>query len=353
MKNKRLFYKKFFKYILVSLLILVLALISTNIYLDKYGVFKNDLYKQKYWPNERALKIRHILNNPKKYDSFIFGSSRAELLNAKSINKGHFYNFTFPISTFYEELRYLKMFINKGIKIKNIILCIDNDSFKYDEYPYSPCFSKNQAHFLYYPETVLQKIKYYTTFLFINPLNQNDNKIKFYDFTKKAFFDSGSIAQSMDLKTYKRSTEKITKIYKTTSPYNPVNLKLLKEFSELCKQNNINLTVIIMPEHYKSYIENQLSRYNEYKEKIAEITPYYDFSGVNKMTTNDFNFYNYSHFDYNVACAILERLYGKNKFSAPSIEGFGDYVTNDNVDEHIKTLCSKTPEVKNCIPKTN
>lgn len=350
-KNNRLIYKKFFQYSLILLMALFFTLALINIHLDKYGIFKSDYSKQKLWPNERFVKMKYILKNPNKYDSFIFGSSRSNLLNSKLIKTGHYYNFSCYVATVYEDLRYLKILIKKGHKIKNIILCLDNDSFKYDDYPYSPFTEKDQAYYLYYPVNFPQKLRFYSKYIFLNPFSKNDERVPFYDFNNKSLFDSGTIGQLMDLKTFKRSTKKINKIYTKPFEYNPVNLRLIKEFSNICKENNIKLTIIILPEYYKSYEKNGLAGYNDYKQKLSIIAPYYDFSGVNEMTINDFNFYDYAHFDYNVGCAILDRIFNEDKLSAPEIKGFGDYVTKDNFKEHINALCSMTPEIKNCIPK--
>lgn len=353
MNNKMLFYKNFFKYGLILALILVIVLVSVNIYQDKYGIFKNDYSKQKFWPNERFVKVKYILKNPTKYDSFIFGSSRAQLFNPKLIKTGHFYNCSFEVSSIYENLRYLKMFLEHGVKIKTVILCIENDSFMYGDNPYISYDMSYKHNCFYYPETIKQKIKFYSKYLFINPFNNAPNAVPFYDFNKNTMFDSGTVAQNMDLKTFKRSTKNIDKVYVNPFKYKLVNFKLLEEFTNVCKQNNINLIVIILPEHYKSYKANNLATYNYCKKRLSEITPYYDFSGINQITTNDFNFFDYMHLDYNVACAILDRIFYENKFTQPKIEDFGDYVTKDNFNEHIKKLCSKTPEIKNCIPDSN
>lgn len=350
MNDRRLFYRKFFKYSLILSFVLILALVSVNIYQDKYGIFKNDFSKQKFWPNERYVKVKYILKHPDKYDSFIFGSSRAQLFNTKLIKTEKFYNCSFEVSSIYENLRYLKLFLKHGIKIKTIILCIENESFMYGDNPYIAFDMTYKHNCFYYPETLKQKIRFFSNYLFINPFNNAPNQIVFFDFNRKTIFDSGTMAQNMDLKTFKKSTKKIDKVYTNKFKYNPVNLKLLEEFTKICEQNNINLIVVVLPEHYKSYKVNNLAEYNRYKQKLSEITPYYDFSGVNKMTTDDSNFFNYMHFDYNVACAILDRIFNENKLLPPKIEGFGDYVTKSNFDKHIKYLCSKTPEIKNCIP---
>lgn len=351
MNNNRLFYKKFFKYSITILFILIFSIITINIYVDKYGFFKNDYSKQKTSPNYRFMKIKHLLKNPNKYDSLIFGSSRAAYLNPKIIKSEKYYNLSFSVATTYENLRYLRMLINKGLKIKNVILCLDNDSFKYNDYPYTPASLEKAYAYFYYPETIPQKITFYSKCLLLNPFDKSDEETELSELDRKAILDSGTTIQLMNLKTYKRNTEKINKIYTKDGKYESINFKLLKEFVEICNQNNINLIVIILPEYYKSYKSNQLAGYNYCKKKLSEITPYYDFSGVNEVTTNNANVHDYRHLDYNVGCLVLDRIFKENKFSAPKIKGFGDYVTKDNFNEHIKTLCSKTPEIKNCIPK--
>lgn len=347
MKKSTLTYRSFFEYLI---LVVIFALCSTaiiNVYMDRYGIFKNDYTEQVYLPNQRYVKINYVLNNPTKYDSFIMGSSRAGFINAKNIKGGNFYSLDFPLASPYELLRYLNIFIKNKIKIRTIILCLENDSFKADAAPDAPIVSRKDPLFFYYPDTLQQKINFYFKFLALNPFLPNTETLKFNPVTT---FDSGSDSQLIDLQTYERPKHKITKVYKNPAPYNMVNIKLLKEFVSTCKKNNINLIVLIVPELEKSYYAGGIPKYNYYKKKLAEVTSYYDFSGVNSYTTNDSNFYDYRHFDFYSGEKILERIYNENKFSKPEIEGFGDYVTKDNINEHIKELCSKTPEVKNCIP---
>lgn len=346
--KKPLFYKKFFKYLILIFILLTFSIALTNAFLDRYGIFKTDYKKQKYLPNERYVKINYLLKNPNKYDSFIMGSSRAGSLQSKTIKNGKFYILDFPVASPYELLRYLNIFIKNKIKIKTIILCLENDSFKADDYPYAPIISSKDPLFFYYPENFKQKINFYYRYLALNPLLPSTETLKFNPVTA---FDSGSDSQLIDLKTCKSSNKKITQVYKNTSPYNMVNIGILKEYTAICKKNNINLIVLIIPELSESYYANDIAKYNYYKKKLAEITPYYDFSGVNSYTTNDVYFHDYRHFNACSGAKILERIYSQDKFSKPEIEGFGDYVTKDNIDEHIKTLCSKTSGVQNCIPK--
>ncbi len=119
-----------FSFILISLI----GIFSTSTFILMYNPYivhqKNNLYIQE--PNQNYLKTEYIIRHPNKYDSFIFGSSRVGKINPKLFTNGNYYNMTYSEGLPYEHLLNIKLFLKNNVKIKNIIIGIDDFSYEID-----------------------------------------------------------------------------------------------------------------------------------------------------------------------------------------------------------------------------
>jgi len=114
--------KKFFYLNIFFITILIVSICFFNYIVDPYGIWKTSFENQVLEPNKNYVKTNYVLNNPKKYDSFIFGSSRAGHIEGDLLDNGKYYNMTYSVGTIPEWLGTIKTYVNNGIDIKNIIL---------------------------------------------------------------------------------------------------------------------------------------------------------------------------------------------------------------------------------------
>lgn len=334
--------KTFFKLGCILLAIMLVNLVL-NLAIDNYGIFKKDLSKRENVPNERFVKMEYLLANTQKYDSLLLGSSRVAAINAKSLEGGKFYNLAIPISTPRENFRYLRILKKHGMKIKKVVYGIENETFRYDTTKHCPLSVFGPKYF-YYPETIDEKLFFYTQYLFLFPyLNVNKEKWVHKDYLT----DSGSSAQDYKGGIEPIEKEKFVKIRPSQLVYHDNNIKILKEIIAFCKENDIELTLFIVPEYKKHYLSQNVDKYNYYKKELAKIQDYYDFSGLNEITKNEKNFFDDKHFNFKTGTLIVDRLYNQSKDTNPRIKNFGDYVTADNIDEHIKVLKEQLKNVEN------
>jgi hypothetical protein len=80
-----------------------------------------------------------------------------------------------------------------------------------------------------------------------------------------------------------------------------------------------------------------MQRFFRFKKELAAVTDYYDFSGLNSITTDNYYYYETSHFRPLVGDMMLNIMIG-----APDVEhpaDFGFLVTPRNVDDHILGQC--------------
>lgn len=117
-------------------------------------------------PNKNYIKTKYILENKLKYDSFIFGSSRVGVIPTEKVLGYKFYNMTYSEGLPNEWLNTLKTFIENNIKIKMIIIGIDDISFKVD---YKEHF--NQPMRLPYQNLISYK-NIFKNYILVDPLTK-------------------------------------------------------------------------------------------------------------------------------------------------------------------------------------
>ncbi|MDJ0745179.1 MAG: hypothetical protein QNJ32_17720 [Xenococcaceae cyanobacterium MO_167.B27] len=114
---------------------------------------------------------------------------------------------------------------------------------------------------------------------------------------------------------------------------------------KLCEQNNIKLKVFISPSHATQwesiYVTNRWQVFEEWKRKIAQLTPVWDFSGYNSVTTEKINasmnnYVDNSHYVPAIGNLILNRIFDYQTSEVP--DDFGVLLTPDNMEEHLDNI---------------
>ncbi|MDJ0532507.1 MAG: hypothetical protein QNJ70_08420 [Xenococcaceae cyanobacterium MO_207.B15] len=114
---------------------------------------------------------------------------------------------------------------------------------------------------------------------------------------------------------------------------------------KLCEENNIKLKVFISPSHATQwesiYVTNRWQVFEEWKRKIAQLTPVWDFSGYNSVTTEKINarmnnYVDNSHYVPAIGNLILNRIFDYQTSEVP--DDFGVLLTPDNMEEHLDNI---------------
>ncbi|MCK9492370.1 MAG: hypothetical protein M0Q24_09775, partial [Sulfurimonas sp.] len=105
------------------------------------------------------------------------------------------------------------------------------------------------------------------------------------------------------------------------------NLNRIKEVTQLCQKNGVELILYISPVHI-SHLDMIESlglgdTYNYMKHKLSFVHPYYDFGTKNTITQNFINFRDSSHTVKSIGRLIFERIFDENKTTQNS--NFGIY----------------------------
>lgn len=322
--------KKFFISTIGTIIFLLILSMGINYYLNPYGVFfkeyKNYLTSSPI--NERYIKTKYILDNPQKYNSFIFGSSRVGTLEGENLKEiGKFYNMTFSGAVPKQISETLKIFIENKIEIKNIILGIDD--FDFYKNPEDSELIPYKISYLNLNNNYINFLKYY---LLKNPLNIVNKEYIFGKIkTKRDIIGSGKwISEDKDKiieDDFDVHKSKLSKIKINSSSNNRIfkTIQEIREIVDLCKENNINLTVIYLPLYEKTYLANR-ELIEESKKEVLKVTSFWDFAMLDKYTTDEYYWYEESHYRPILGRKIFKRIY-KDKFTGDSEydKNFGVY----------------------------
>ncbi len=332
-------FNKFFRSTVIIGIILFLVwlpMLIFNVVIDPYGIFFWTNRKSLIEPNKRVMKVRYITKNPSKYDSFIFGSSRANAINPDKIPNDKYFNMTYSAGSpanHYQDLVYM---VNKGVNIKNLIIGIDYLSLIENHE-----VSEMDLLRMKFPESVSEKIAFYKRYLFNNP-NWNFVKqgLNTSNVDKKGIYENGIVFSKIDSIINSDIKKHVNKIqfeipsssYQHSERKN--ELEAIRSIIRFSRANKINLIIFINPIHYKTFMGLNLSSYFKSLKLLAEETSFYDFGGINSITIENLNYNETSHFRQQIGDLIIDRLFHLPNSDLP--KDFGIIVNASNIEEYIR-----------------
>ena len=321
------------KYVCRLIGILLLALLITaswNYFFDTSGLYNQEFSVKRVEPNQHFVKMRYVLSNPQKYNAFCFGSSRVGNIDLEKIDNGlNYYNMTYSEGVPAEWLADVQAFVNHGIAIKQLILGIDDFSFRVNP-------NLHKEDWLRIPYIDGMNLSTYLSYLFRMPAKYDksaNEKGSIYDIygTGRPLHLEVDVQIEEDIKKH-LSAEKFQKPTHYEGNRIQETIEELRQLKTICDSNGVELIVFVNPINAVTYRDTNMQEFNEFKFQLAQVTDYYDFSGLNNITTNNYYYYETSHYRPLVGDMIINRLFNKGNAD------FGVYVTKDNVGEHLKKL---------------
>ncbi|MFA5275297.1 MAG: hypothetical protein WC417_00155 [Candidatus Omnitrophota bacterium] len=291
--------------------------------------------------------MEFVIANKEKYDSFIFGASTVGVIDPSAIPFGRFYNMYYSVGAPLEFLNDLRILLKEGVKIKYLMIGLDDFSYKIDPKGH---LSELMRH--PYEDSKLKRALFLLKYLFSPVSAQREAYLK-------AFFGNGKTGFIYNISskgdTIWQERDKLIKADKNyfqgeyfSQPFNyndtgriDKTLVELKAIVDIAKANNIKLVIFINPIHYLRYVNIDLDRFSDFKRGLAQITDYYDFSGLNSVVKDNHYFYETSHYRPMLGDTIISKILNVNISQA--VSDFGVFITKDNVEEHI---LSQKKEIK-------
>ena len=332
--------KKFMFKCVSCLLILAVVFLPAGVGIDPYNVFHWDNIRSNgVEPNKVYVKMSNVLTNPDKFDSFLFGSSRAGFFDVTRMNDGRYYDMSYSEGTVKEHLDNLRDFIDRGIIPKNVTVAVDDITYFVD-----PAFHVNQLYRKPYPwdGDFFEKFRFFLSYLDLITLSQSLDVIRDHMQKEARDLDYGKriLETGSENLTIKTQFD-----YSKTKPswsdyYRPRNqcFEEIREFKELCEEYDINLRIFTNPINGYTYEKDIANGYLVFLRKLADVTDYWNFSGFNDITLNMDNYYETSHFDPEVSNMIIDTVYYGKSDKRLLSQGFGTFVTKNNVDKVLDIL---------------
>ena len=343
MINYRRFY---YTYLTLSLLpILMIGLF--NFCMDPYNIFKlvtisgiNELKPQK----TNHMRLFHAVELTRIKPKLIFlGTSRAQRLptnHAATKGLGTAYGAALPGASIFEMRRYLEHAIHNQPDFKLVIIGLDFFAFG-SKVVIAPGFKddrlgKNRLTFDDAVSIIFSTDSFKDSRVTLNKnlhYDRNSNKI-----SDKSRGGIVKISQAV-ISNYFTSENR----YKNYI-LSDIHIEEYRKIVELCKRNNIRLISFISPVHATQLETIRVSRlwntFEQWKRVIIKISPVWDFSGFNSITTEPLNnkMRNYvdpSHYNYQVGNLIFNRVFQYNETQVPY--DFGIYIDNlDTLEMHLR-----------------
>jgi hypothetical protein len=322
---------------------------SVNYTVDPFDIFHTSILKHQNQLNERFAKVEFLDKNNKKFNSYMFGSSRIGTTFPSTVEQyipnSKFYNFTVASANLYDYLMHLKYLIKKGYPIDNLYLQLDIENM--NQYGKFENIYYKKLHPYVLDESLLW---FYTQHLIgIFPMNIkgkiNKNLHFNYDNRTEYFLDIGMWTKPgkekhliEDCKTYIKNEPKFHINYKRNTNYttSSTSIKALSEIKSICMANGIKLYIFITPHNQNMMDKFVIDDYLKYIKDISKVVDFYDFSGYNSVTTNNCNYYEISHYRPHVGELIAARIFNNRSVDVPN--DFGIFVNKNNIHAHLNKL---------------
>lgn len=286
-----------------------------NYTLDPYGILETRKEFVAIRPNEHSLKVHYVLQNSKKFNSFLFSNSKGGALHFNQLNtkSNTWYNMTYSLGTPEEFCDDMVLFLKNNIQIKNIVVGLDEGAI------YERASShKNQASRKFVPMDT-QSLNWEYLFL---PISLK--KFLRIDVTKKHvvhdIYENGNYFVKNAYDTNCDLVEQLIVVPLPREEVKPLldfssQLETLQSIQDLCQEKNINLTFLVHPtsiDNHKNSAEKRF-QFNQLlsKMKKEEIVLFQPFEN-SLLKNNSCYWLDKHHYTKKVGDSILE-MYTKFK----------------------------------------
>ncbi len=326
--------KKFLRKIAPFVLFILFLEIAVPMLVDPYNVFHwKEIRDNGVEPNSNYIKMRYILSNPDKFDSFLFGSSRTGFINVENIPEGKWYNMSYSEGLPGEHLENLREMIENGIIPKNVMIGVDNISAFVD-----PALHEKQFYRIPYPRE--NKLSFYANYFSIRGVLESlevimNHEVEDPDYVER-YYETGSTLRDPSLAGQWEADAPYWEYY--YKDYISQGVLAIQRIADLCDEYDIRLIVFTNPMYYKTWQESKYYGFESFLFWLAGVSDYYNFCSSNDITKNQKYYYEPSHYTEEVGDMIIDRIFNDVRNEELESQGFGYYVTKENVEQFFEEL---------------
>jgi hypothetical protein len=357
--------KKWVEIWFASVMGVMILVFGFNYIVDPYGAnrtFKYDFNRIKKQLDTRSEKIELLKNA--QYNTFIFGSSRATIIDPELIDKNltnsRAFNFAFGSALMFEIETYFNFIISNQTNIKNIFIGIDLFAFSefYSARRVNPTEDLVRSITNRFNVKTFFQPEYLSYKTFIDSVSViKANKFGVVKCNKKcaSYKKKGMryYKDFLDLKEYdiKKYVTDIRPYWKVDS-FSFDRVEMLKRILKESVKNNITAFVYTNPLTIGQIFAGGNRKNNfpflvqlDLIEEIVRGTGIgvYDFNNLNSVNFDDNYFINRDHFNYKVADCIINKM----TLGASSCgNNFGEFVDERNIIKYKETIKEKFAKLK-------
>lgn len=347
--------KLFLKIALMSLPFVIMVL--SALYFDTFNVFHwQHIRFTSAEPNKNFVKTQYIIHNPKKFNAFVFGSSRINYIPPDALPEEadgkplRWYNMTHSEGIPAEHLQTVRTFLKNGVKIDMIILGFDNIAMY-------ASVGQHERQLLRIPFQVYEKnaFRFYVPYLKnktarsivkeVSRYNAAENKTE-----SERFYDWGGSASDFVL-TENPQMERYVSDHDGKEFTQKDAYKDIAAIAELCRENGIALVLFTSPLYETTYCDAAENGYFDFLRSVAGVADFYNFSSLNSYTTNPQYYFESSHYRLALGLLVEKVIFGTDKERERIRREAGDTlwgarVNAGNVEEVIAHLQGQIRAVK-------
>ncbi len=326
--------KRFLIKLLPFIIWIVLLMVVVPVAIDPYNVFHVEHIRDNgIEPNKNFLKTEYVIRHPDRFDAFLFGSSRVSSIHTDRIEGYRCYNMTYSEGVPKEHLENLQVMLEHGVRPKMVLVGVDSISYMIDpavhrdnrlRCPYPMTREEKKDFYLQYLEPIMAVESLKTTFF--------EPRVVAYD---QKIYDVGwTLDYGVESHTdWSQAEADWTVQYENRTPQ---ALDEIRQLKELCDAENVELVIFTNPMHCLTYRKAVENGYREFLSGLAQVTDFYNFSGINDITTDNDNYLETSHYKPQVGDLMLDVMFKGETDERLLKQGFGCYVTRDSCGEFLQ-----------------
>lgn len=299
---------------------------TINFIIDPYSVFGTKFFPEYGQLQERFLKIE-FLKTHKDFDTFLISSSRIGTIKTDYVERyftnSKSYNFTISQANQWDVEKHIEWLVNNQPNLRHVIVQVDwFFGYGSDRPAYAlldeihPDISGRERY-----DFLLDYLMYFNIEGLKAKVKNNFGSQDLLDYNLTKGYWSRPIRDKKienNCQEYVKNekaftSDKLRKLGETTIDN---SLAAIKRYKKLLDSKNIELTIIMTPQNHFSLDGIDFQEYEYVLKYLAKITNFYNFMYYNKITNNNCNYYENSHYRPHIGEVVIKQIADKSKLNS-------------------------------------